>query len=179
MALSSTPYKVELSLTDLDRGVYENQRFTVARHPSETEERLVVRLLAHALWYAEQLAFGRGLSEVDEPALWEKSLDGRILHWIEVGQPDAERLTWCSRRAERVSLLAYGNLRVWETKVLPGVASLNNVHVATLPQEPLTELARDLPRSIKWNLMISEGTLFVTDERGQHELQPQWRQGER
>ncbi|MHB0775907.1 YaeQ family protein [Halomonas sp. WWR20] len=179
MALSATPYKIELSLTDLDRGVYDNQRFTVARHPSETEERLVVRLLAHALWYGEQLAFGRGLSEVDEPALWEKSLDGRILHWIEVGQPDAERLTWCSRRAERVSLLTYGSLRVWESKVLSAVASLNNLHIAALPQEPLAELARELPRGLKWNLMISEGTLFVTDERGQHELQPQWLKGER
>lgn len=121
MALQATPYKVELNLTDLDRGVYENLRFTVARHPSETEERLGVRLIAYALWYSEQLAFGRGLSDVDEPALWEKSLDGRVLHWIEVGQPDAERVTWCSRRAERVSLLAYGNLRVWQGKVVEAV----------------------------------------------------------
>ena len=92
MALQATPYKVELNLTDLDRSVYENLRFTVARHPSETEERLAVRILGYALWYGEQLGFGRGLSDVDEPALWEKSLDDRVLHWIEVGQPDAERL---------------------------------------------------------------------------------------
>lgn len=118
MALQSTPYKADISLTDLDRGVYETLRLTVARHPSETEERLAVRLLAYVLWYGEQIAFGRGLSDVDEPALWEKSLDGRVLHWIEVGQPDAERITWCSRRCERFSLLAYGNLRVWQTKVL-------------------------------------------------------------
>ncbi|WP_165678814.1 YaeQ family protein, partial [Metapseudomonas otitidis] len=117
MALQATPYKVELNLTDLDRGVYETLRFTVARHPSETEERLAVRLIAYGLWYHEQLAFGRGLSDVDEPALWEKSLDDRVLHWIEVGQPDAERITWCSRRCERFSLLAYGSLRVWQTKV--------------------------------------------------------------
>ena len=117
MALQSTPYKADISLTDLDRGVYETLRLTVARHPSETEERLAVRLLAYVLWYGEQIAFGRGLSDVDEPALWEKSLDGRVLHWIEVGQPDAERITWCSRRCERFSLLAYGNLRVWQTRI--------------------------------------------------------------
>ena len=75
MALQATPYKVELNLTDIDRNVYENLRFTVAKHPSETEERLAVRLIAYALWYHEQLAFGRGLSDVDEPALWEKSLE--------------------------------------------------------------------------------------------------------
>lgn len=70
MALQSTPYKADISLTDLDRGVYETLRLTVARHPSETEERLAVRLLAYVLWYGEQIAFGRGLSDVDEPALW-------------------------------------------------------------------------------------------------------------
>lgn len=92
MALPSTTYKIELNLTDMDRSVYENLRFTVARHPSETEERLAARLIAYALFYHEQLAFGRGLSDVDEPALWEKSLDDRVLHWIEVGSRIASAL---------------------------------------------------------------------------------------
>ncbi len=72
MAQPSTTYKFELNLTDLDRGVYESVKQTIARHPSETEERMTVRLLAYAFWYNEQLSFGRGLSDVDEPALWEK-----------------------------------------------------------------------------------------------------------
>jgi len=72
MAQPSTTYKFELNLTDLDRSVYESVKQTIARHPSETEERMTVRLLAYALWYSEQLSFGRGLSDVDEPALWEK-----------------------------------------------------------------------------------------------------------
>ncbi|MCY1207908.1 putative protein YaeQ [compost metagenome] len=179
MALQATPYKVELNLTDLDRSVYENLRFTVARHPSETEERLAVRLIAYALWYHEQLSFGRGLSDVDEPALWEKSLDDRILHWIEVGQPDAERITWCSRRTERFSLVAYGNLRVWQSKVLDGVRNLKNINVVGVNQEALEELARDLPRSLSWSVMISDGSLFITDERGQHEIPLEWLAGER
>lgn len=179
MALSATPYKADISLTDLDRGVYETLRFTVARHPSETEERLAVRLLAYVIWYNEQLAFGRGLSDVEEPSLWEKSLDDRVLHWIEVGQPDAERLTWCSRRTERTSLLAYGSLRVWEGKVIPAIKNLKNVNVAAVPQEVLETLAKDMPRVIKWDVMISEGTIFVTDDRGQHEVQLQWLTGER
>jgi uncharacterized protein YaeQ len=179
MALQATPYKVELNLTDLDRNVYENLRFTVARHPSETEERLAVRLIAYALWYHEQLAFGRGLSDVDEPALWEKSLDDRVLHWIEVGQPDAERITWCSRRTEKFSLLAYGNLRVWQSKVLDGVRGLKNINVVGVDQEALENLARDLPRSLSWSVMISDGLLYVTDERGQHEIPLEWLAGER
>ncbi|SPO59671.1 YaeQ family protein [Pseudomonas inefficax] len=179
MAQPSTTYKFELNLTDLDRGVYENVRPTTARHPSETEERMVVRLLAYALWYNENLSFGRGLSDVDEAALWEKSLDDRILHWIEVGQPDADRLTWCSRRTERTSLLAYGSLRVWQNKVVDAVKGLKNLSIAAVPQEVLETLATDMPRTIKWDVMISEGTLFVTDDRGQHEVQLEWLLGER
>ena len=179
MAQPSTTYKIELNLTDMDRSVYENLRFTVARHPSETEERLAVRLLAYALFYNEQLAVGRGLSDVDEPALWEKSLDGRVLHWIEVGQPDAERMTWCSRRTEKFTLLAYGNLRVWQTRVLDGVRSLKNLNVLAFDQVALDELSTDLPRALNWSVMISDGELFVTDERGQHEIPMQWLAGSR
>jgi uncharacterized protein YaeQ len=179
MAQPSTTYKVELNLTDMDRSVYENLRFTVARHPSETEERLAVRLIAYALFYNEQLAFGRGLSDVDEPALWVKSLDGRVLNWIEVGQPDADRMTWCSRRTERFTLLAYGNLRVWQTKVLDGVRSLKNLNVLGIDQGALATLAQDMPRSLNWSVMISDGELFVTDERGQHEVPLEWLAGER
>ena len=179
MALQATPYKVDLNLTDIDRNVYENLRFTVARHPSETEERLAVRLIAYALWYHEQLAFGRGLSDVDEPALWERSLDDRVLHWIEVGQPDAERMTWCSRRTERFSLVAYGNLRVWQSKVLDSVRNLKNLNVVGVDQAALENLARDLPRSISWSVMISDGLLYITDERGQHEVPLEWLAGER
>ena len=179
MALQATPYKVDLNLTDIDRSVYESLRFTVAKHPSETEERLAARLIAYCLFYHEQLAFGRGLSDVDEPALWEKSLDDRVLHWIEVGQPDSERMTWCSRRTEKFSLVAYGSLRVWQGKMLDPVRSLKNINVVALDQDALAALAKDLPRSLSWSVMISDGELFVTDERGQHEVPVEWLIGER
>ena len=179
MAQPSTTYKIDLNLTDIDRSIYEALRFTVAKHPSETEERLAARLIAYCLFYHEQLAFGRGLSDVDEPALWEKSLDDRVLHWIEVGQPDSERMTWCSRRTEKFSLVAYGNLRVWQNKVLDSVRSLKNINVVGVNQEALENLARDLPRSVSWSVMISDGHLYVTDERGQHEIPLEWLAGER
>lgn len=179
MALQATPYKVHLDLSDVDRGIYESVRITIARHPSETEQRMTARILAYGLWYQERLAFGRGLSDVDEPALWHKSLDGRIEHWIEVGQPDADRLIWCSRRAEQVSLLAYGNTRVWAGKTLPLVAGLQNLSIAALPQEALDALGIDLPRSIDWGVMISDDVLYVSDSRMQHELPLEWLQGGR
>ncbi len=179
MALQATPYKVELNLTDMDRNVYDSLRFSMARHPSETAERLLSRLLARALWHAEHIEFGRGLSNVDEPAVWEKSLDGRILHWIEVGQPTAERMTWCSRRAARLSVLAYGSLRTWVSKELDQVRSLKNLNVLAISQESLTNLAEDLPRTINWSVMISDGDVFITDERGQHSIELEWLHGER
>ena len=116
---------------------------------------------------------------MDEPALWEKSLDDRVLHWIEVGQPDSDRMTWCSRRTEKFSLVAYGNLRVWQTKCLDPVRSLKNINVVALGQEALADLALDMPRSLNWSVMISDGELFVTDERGQHEIPIEWLAGQR
>lgn len=179
MALPSVPCKVQLNLTDTDHGIYENLRLTVARHPSETGQRMASRILAYALWYHERLAFGRGLSDADEPALWQKSLDDRIEHWIDVGQPDAERLISGSRRAERCSLLVYGNNRVWASKLVPSVQQQSNLNIAVLPQEPLDALASDLPRSFEWSVMISDGVLYVSDDQQQHEFVLDWLLGER
>ncbi|QKT04223.1 YaeQ family protein [Ectothiorhodospiraceae bacterium 2226] len=179
MALSATTYKVELDLSDLDRGVFEAPRFTLARHPSETVERLVVRILAYALWYEPQLAFGRDLSDNTEPALVHVGLDGRLLHGIEVGQPDAERLVRSARRAERLSLLAYGNVRVWASRTLPLLEGVSNLAVAAVEADALADLARDLPRNLRWGVMISENSLFVTDARGQHEVPLEWLRGQR
>ncbi len=179
MALQSTPYKADISLTDLDRGVYETLRLTVARHPPRPRSAWPCACWPTCCGTASRSPSGVACRTWTNRRSGKKSLDGRVLHWIEVGQPDAERITWCSRRCERFSLLAYGNLRVWQTKVLDSVRSLKNINVAAVPQEPLESLSRDLPRSINWTVMISEGTLFVTDENGQHELQLEWLQGER
>ena len=83
MALKPTIYKFDLALADMDRGCYESLSLTVAQHPSETVERMLVRVLAHCLHHHERLTFTRGLSDNEEPDLWQKSLDGRIERWIE------------------------------------------------------------------------------------------------
>ena len=179
MALRSTPYKVHLELSNTDSGIYESLHMTVARHPSETEERLATRILAYGIWYEERLAFGRGLSDVDEPALWTHSLDGRVEHWIEVGKPSAERMSWASRRTDKVSVLVYGNARVWADQVLPSVAGLGNLHIAALPQPEMELLASDLPRTIDWGMMITDGMLYVSDGQRQLEILPIWLKGHR
>ena len=91
----------------------------------------------------------------------------------------SNRITWCSRRTEKFSLVAYGSLRVWQTKMLDPVRSLKNINVVALDQDALAALAKDLPRSLSWSVMISDGELFVTDERGQHEVPVEWLIGER
>lgn len=179
MALQATPYKVEMSLSDMDRGRYENCRFTMARHPSETGERLLSRILAYALWYEDSLEFGRGLSDTEDPALWYKSLDGRILHWIDVGQPDADRLLRASRKAERVDVLAYGNTSIWLEKTLDKLSFVKGLGIAVIPRNALDSLTENLDRSLSLSVMISEGSLFVSNHGGQQEVPLHWALGDR
>ncbi|TRW49439.1 YaeQ family protein [Aliidiomarina halalkaliphila] len=174
MALQATPYKVSLDISDVDRGVYESVKVTVARHPSETPLRLVARILAYGLFYHEHLAFGRGLSDTDEAALWQMSLSGEIEHWIDVGQPDHERIVKASRRAPQMSLLAYGNTRIWAEKTLPKVSHLKNVSILAIPEAEHAVLADSISRNMHWGLMISDGIVYVSDGEVQTEIQLQW-----
>ncbi|WP_194755962.1 YaeQ family protein [Aliidiomarina indica] len=170
MALQATPYKVSLDISDVDRGVYESVKVTVARHPSETPLRLVARILAFGLFYHEHLAFGRGLSDSDEAALWQISLSGEIEHWIDVGQPDHERIVKASRRAPQLSVLVYGNTRVWADKTVPKVNHLKNVSILAIPEAEHAMLANTINRNMHWGLMISDGVLFVSDGEIQTEV---------
>jgi len=170
VALSATPYKVNLDISNVDRNVYQSVKVTVARHPSETELRMVARILAYGIFYHPQLAFGRGLSETDEAALWRLALTGDIDHWIDVGQPDAERIIKSSRRAPQLSVLVYGNARIWAEKILPKVSHLKNTHILALPEADHLHLANSVNRSIHWGLMISDGILYVSDAKEQTEM---------
>lgn len=104
MALTSTIYNFDVELADVDRGVYETLAIRAALHPSETEEFLLTRVLAYCLEYEEGLAFSKGLSDGDEPALWVREPDGRIKAWIEIGAPDAARLHKAAKTADRVAV---------------------------------------------------------------------------
>ncbi|RUO19934.1 hypothetical protein CWE08_08420 [Aliidiomarina iranensis] len=167
MALQSTPYKIALDISDTDRGCYEQVKFTIARHPSETELRLVARILAFGLFYHERLEFGRGLSETEEPALWQKALHGDIEHWIDVGQPDLDRITKGSRKGDLYSLLVYGNSRVWIEKTLPTITNLSNVNIIQLPSEPMDELTKVIARNTHWGIMVTDNVVYVSHGDGQ------------
>lgn len=135
MALNATIFKAAVQISDMDRGYYNEHLLTIARHPSETDERMMVRLLAFCLHASERLAFGKGLSTDDEPDLWEKDLTGAIVSWIDVGQPDEKRVRKASGRANEVFVYSYGvqGARVWWEKTGGELERVRNLTVTKLP----------------------------------------------
>jgi uncharacterized protein YaeQ len=162
MALPSTIYRVNIQLADIDRGIYESLQSTVARHPSETEERLVARLLAFALFFEPELTFTKGLSAVDEPDLWSKGPDGRVLLWVEVGIPEADRILKASRHTERIALVASGKTFAnWEQQHLPKLVGVPNLTIIIFDQPFINRLVSKLNRSISWDVTITDGNLYI------------------
>jgi uncharacterized protein YaeQ len=163
MALPSTIYRLNLQLSDIARGVYETIQTTVAQHPSETEERLVARILALAIFYEPELTFTKGISATDEPDIWVIGPDGRTLLWVEVGLPESDRLIKVSRHAERVALLACGKaLSNWEQQHLTKLGSVKNLTIVSVDQTFINTLASNLERSIIWSITITESTIYLT-----------------
>lgn len=163
MALPSTIYRVNIQLSDVDRGVYESLQATVARHPSETEERLVARLLAYALFFEPELTFTKGISAGDEPDLWLKGADDRVLLWVEVGLPEAERTIKASRHAAKVAVIACGRASSkWEQLHLPKLEAVPNLSVIIFDQTFINCLVSQLARSISWSVTITDGNLYIT-----------------
>lgn len=165
MALPSTIYRASVQLSDLDRQVYEQLQTTIAKHPSETEERLVARLLAYALCYQEELVFTKGVGSGDEPDLWAKGADGRVRLWIEVGLPDPDRLAKSCRHVERAILLLFGAPQTrgrWQTQHLQKLAGIANLTVVGVDSAFLGQLVENLQRVINWSLTVTEGALYLT-----------------
>lgn len=162
MALPSIIYRATMEISDVDRGVYDTLQTSVARHPSETEERLVLRLLAMILFFEPDLSFTRGICVGDEPDLWLKGPDDRVLLWVEVGLPEAERIVKASRHAGRVALLTGGrSFRHWEQQHLPKLATVGNLTVVALEQDFISRLTGRLERSITWSVTITDNTLYL------------------
>ncbi|MDO6565117.1 YaeQ family protein [Amphritea sp. 1_MG-2023] len=164
MALKPTIYKIELQLSDTDRHCYETCQLTLAQHPSETLQRMMVRLLVYAMNYHQDVCFTRGLSSTDEPELWQIAPDGTIEHWIELGQASPERLRKAVSRAPKISLYAYGReVDVWWHKQRAALTALPKVSVWRFHDSDVAQLDRFISRSMQLSLTISEGELFLSD----------------
>jgi uncharacterized protein YaeQ len=166
MALKSTVLKLSLSLSDLDRNHFADYTLTVAQHPSETAERVMVRVLAFALHAGPDLRFGKGLSSDEEAAVWEIDPTGAIELWIEVGLPDESRIRKACGRAARVVLITYGgkSADLWWRQNADVLARHSNLEVFQLGFEDGEKLARLAERNMKLTWTIQEGTIYLGDD---------------
>lgn len=166
MAEKATIYKANITLSDTDRHYYDQISLTLALHPSETIERMMVRLLAYCFCAAEDLSFTRGLSTMDEPDLWLKSPDGRILEWIEVGQPAPDRLKKASSQTESVKLFSYGRgMDIWWAQQGAAIRALPKVSVRYFAADELQALQSLAAKTMQLSVTIAEQIAYVSDEQ--------------
>jgi uncharacterized protein YaeQ len=165
MASNATIYKAVLQIADMDRQYFQDHALTLARHPSETEERMMIRLLAFALHADEALSFGRGVSTEDEPALWQRDLTGAIDYWIEIGQPEEKLLRQACGRSKQVILYTYGarSAEVWWANQRSTLDRLKNLAVTLLPMESVRALAEMARPTMQLQWTIQDGHIWIAD----------------
>ena len=169
MAIKATIYKATVQLSDIDRGVYADHPVTIARHPSETDERLLIRLLAFALNVPADndhgpLEFAKDMWDPDEPSLWQKDYTGQILHWIEVGQPDEKRLLRASARVGRVSVYSFSaSTPIWWKGIETKLTRLRNLTVWQIPADQSQALAALAQRTMELQVTVQDGAIWVGD----------------
>jgi uncharacterized protein YaeQ len=165
MASNATIFKAAIQIADMDRQYYQDHALTLARHPSETDERMMVRLLAFVLHAHEALSFGRGLSAEEEPALWRKDLTGAIDLWVEVGQPEEKAIRRACGRAKQVCIYTYGGRGAdqWWEKNLVALERLDNLSVMSLPLDGSHALATLAQPSMQLQCTVQERQLWMAD----------------
>jgi uncharacterized protein YaeQ len=166
MATKATIFRAELQVSDIDRNYYATHSLTVAQHPSETEERMMVRVLAFALNASERLAFGRGVSTDDEPDLWNRDLTGDIELWIEIGQPDESRLRRACGRAREVRVYTFSGrgAGIWWQKNAAALERCANLRVFDIPAEASAQLAALATRSMQLQLLVQDGHIQLSSD---------------
>ena len=179
MALKAIIHKAQLQIADMDRNLYVDHAVTIARHPSETDERMLIRLLALALNLPADadhgtLELAKDLWDVDEPALWHKDLTGEIKHWVEVGQPDDKRLMKASGRADRVSVYSFTHSTpIWFAGIANKITRASNIAVWQVDSAQSQALAAFAQRGMQLQLSVQDGTVWVGDGERSVELTPQ------
>ena len=166
MAHKATIFRVELQVSDIDRNYYATHSLTVAQHPSETEERMMVRVLAFALNASERLAFGRGVSTDDEPDIWNRDLTGDIELWIEIGQPDESRLRRACGRAREVRVYTFSGrgAGIWWQKNAAALERCANLRVFDIAAETSAQLAALATRSMQLQLLVQDGHVQLSSD---------------
>jgi uncharacterized protein YaeQ len=165
MALKSTIFKAGLRVADMDRNYYADHALTIARHPSETDERMMVRVLAFALHADDALTFANGISGDDEPDLWLRDLTGAIRLWIDVGQPDEKLVRKACGRADAVVIYTFGRgAELWWNRAGPDLLRARNLTVVGVPVTTSQELGRLARRTMQLQCSIQDGHVWLSDE---------------
>jgi uncharacterized protein YaeQ len=178
MAIKAIIYKANLQIADMDRNVYVDHAVTIARHPSETDERMMVRMLALALNLPADsnhgaLELAKDLWDVDEPALWHKDLTGEIKHWIDVGQPDDKRLLRASGRADRVGVYSFSaSTPIWWAGLATRISRANNIAVWQIDTAQSQALAALAQRTMQLQLSVQDGTAYIGNGEQTAEITP-------
>jgi uncharacterized protein YaeQ len=172
MALKSTIYKVDLHITDMDRQYYAQHSLTLAKHPSETDERVMVRLIGFALYASQTLAFGKGLSDDEEPDLWQKDLTGAIELWMDVGLPTERDIRKAAGRTKQVVVVLYGGrvADMWWSQNSKALLKTNNLTVMNLPNTQ--ELASITSRSMSISCTIQDKQILISHHDGSFDISP-------
>ncbi|MFT5162540.1 MAG: hypothetical protein ACI9FJ_001116 [Alteromonadaceae bacterium] len=166
MALKATICKAQIQLSDMDRHVYETLTLTIAQHPSETNERMMVRLIAYLLNTHEHLQFTKGLSADDEPEIWQKNLSDEIDVWIDLGLPEEKRLRKACSRAKKVIIYTYGGtaVKLWWQRTENKVSRFKHLTVINMPQEQVDELTKMAGRSMEFQCTIQDGETWLSND---------------
>jgi len=163
MALTATIYVVEIDLADNDRGVYESLNLRVARHPSESEEYLVTRILAYALEYTEGIAFSRGISDPDEPTISVRDLTGRLIVWIEIGNPDAARVHKASKASPRVAIYTHKDPKqLVERLAGERIHRAEDIELWAVDRAFIAQVAARIDRRMSFSLSVTDRELLLS-----------------
>lgn len=175
MALKSTVFKVNLQIADMDRNYYQDHQLTLAQHPSETDGRMMVRLLAFIINASDTLSFSKGLCVDDEPELWDKSLSGEINLWVEFGQADEKWLRKASGRAKAVQLFTYGgrSVPIWWKQNQQALERYQNLKVWNIAEESVTAMEALVGRNMALQVSISEGLIWLSDSENSVLIEPE------
>lgn len=170
MALKPTIYKLKIALSDLDREVYETLNLTVARHPSETLERMLARVLAYCFNAHDQLLFCKGLSDTGEPDLWLHSLDGNLELWIDVGEPAVDRIKKATRVAAEVKVYCFNSKADTWWELNSGALGALSASIFQFQWHEIQALAKLVGRTMDASVTISDGSAYVATGQGECEV---------
>ena len=165
MAIKSTIFKADIQVSNLDTHHYQDYPLTIARHPSENDGRMMIRLLAFALHAHENLNFTKGLCEDDEPDLWQKSLSDEIEVWIDLGQPEEKRIRKACARASQVFIYTYNERSAdkWFESIQSKLTRFNHLSIISVPDTAVKDMSAMAKRNMQLQYMIQDGEVMLSD----------------